>query len=73
MQPTWNLIGTFMFMGSGACAIMTWQGETRAKLSSSSTLTEREYNRSDISASKSSIRRFVITEKAPSRVIRDGP
>ena len=47
-QPTWNLIGTFMFMGSGACAIMTWQGETRAKLSSSSTLTEREYNRSHI-------------------------
>merc|ERR1719166_465160 len=34
LEPTWNLIGTFMFMGSGACAIMTWQGETRAKLSS---------------------------------------
>ena len=32
-------------MGSGAVAIMTWQGETRAKVTSSSTLTEREYNR----------------------------
>ena len=32
-------------MGSGAVAIMTWQGETRAKVTSSSTLTEMEYNR----------------------------
>ena len=44
-QPIWNFIGTFMFMGSGAVAIITWQGETRAKVTSSSTLTEVEYNR----------------------------
>merc|ERR1712110_473051 len=49
LEPIWNFIGTFMFMASGVVAIMTWQGETRAKVTSSSALTEREYNR-DIDA-----------------------
>ena len=32
-------------MAAGSCCIITWQGETMAKASKSSTLSELEYNR----------------------------
>jgi len=44
LEPLWSLIGSFMFIGSGACAIMTWQNEIMPKTSSAA-LSEREYHR----------------------------
>merc|ERR1711963_827622 len=45
LEPVWNLIGTFMFMASGVCAIITWNSEERIKRSGASSLSETEYNR----------------------------
>ena len=47
-QPIWNLLGAFMFFGSGSLAIITWKDEPALKISSS--LTEMEYHRNINSA-----------------------
>merc|ERR1711988_1375070 len=45
LEPVWNLVGTFMFMVTGVCAIMTWSKEERIKTSGATSLSETEYNR----------------------------
>merc|ERR1711915_1165282 len=48
LEPIWNLLGAFMFCGSGSLAIITWKDEPALKISSS--LTEMEYHRNINSA-----------------------
>eukprot|EP00090_Calanus_glacialis_P035446 TRINITY_DN60520_c0_g1_i1.p1 TRINITY_DN60520_c0_g1~~TRINITY_DN60520_c0_g1_i1.p1 ORF type:complete len:176 (-),score=19.48 TRINITY_DN60520_c0_g1_i1:167-694(-) len=50
LEPIWNLLGAFMFMGSGSMAIITWKDEQALKTSSSTSLTEMEYHRNISSA-----------------------
>merc|ERR1712077_183422 len=33
LETVWNFLGAIMFIGSGACAIITWNGQERIKTS----------------------------------------